>query len=1143
MPVFSKNNNHLLFIHVPKTGGSSMEVLFHKSGWDIGYLDRNPQGTLNHVRPCSPQHMHAEMLQQQFLLSKFNGLFMIVRHPYDRFRSEYCYINKENSDFSSDAIEAWARTIFNSYAANNFILDNHIRPQHEYYIPGTSVYKLENGFNTIKQDLFIQFGIEFITEEVRELCRKKENGFSSRDIELNDTVKNMLKILYYKDFIQFGYNLDDNTTQLGPTNIVCKSNMLATDIGPNKTNIQYENKEKNTAPTLFNLSGELSKFLDSDLNLFSNIIVQQEHHSLIHILVKITQGEEHLLADTIDSIDAQVYTNWFLSVVADFECPTPMFDELEQLQWINCNSNLTEKISQTLKSISADWIVTIKPGDVLDPAFLYFIFVYTESNLSWKFLYTDEDTIRTKKDTASPKFKPDFNLDFIRSMNYIGDACVINKKSLVQLMEIDKLDCTNNFDLFLRIYDEYGDQAIGHIPTLLFHSHARSKKNAEISSNSPEIKSLQQHFKRNNTICTIAEGVVDKTYFIQYELKETPLVSIIIPTKNNAELLQKCILSIYKKTDYKNYEILIVDNNSTDPATISFLKTISVSHPNMRVLTYSKPFNYSAINNFAAKKAKGEYLLLLNDDTEALQGSWLHRMLQYAQRKDVGAVGARLVYNNKKLQHAGIILGMYGLAHHPGIGQDMTEPGYLNRFQVVQNFSAVTAACLLVKKNRYFEVGGLDDNDLKVLFNDVDFCLKLGKAGYRNVWTPYATLIHHGSSSLGKKIKQTKKKAGKARNRIRKEHQIMKERWMDLLTNDPSYNKNLSLSLFNYDIDTNFSVPWDQNIVDRLKIAAIPNSSTGSTHYRISSPLSNLRKMGVAWDAVLPAPVNKNIPNVFQLRRMAADSLILHSFFCQQNLLKQYKQYTNTCLIYGLDDLITQVSPNNPTYGLLAKNAASRLKGMLSLSDRLIVSTEPLYDHFNKKKMIHDIRILPNCLEGDRWLNLQPKKRTGAKIRIGWAGAQQHEGDLNIITEVIKKTYKEVDWIFLGMCPENIRAFVLEFHPAESFDKYPAKLASLNLDLAVAPLEIHKFNEAKSNLRLLEYGVLGIPVIATDIFPYQNSPVKTVPNDKDQWVEAIRERVADIEATQKEGESLKEWVLNNFLLENNLAMWLKALTP
>ena len=209
MPVFTKGKKNLLFIHVPKTGGTSMEMLFQLSGWRTGYLDLNLKGeSFNHLRICSPQHMHAEMLKQQLVLHKFNGIFMTVRNPYDRFRSEYAYKNKVNCDPSAVAVETWTRTVLEAYSKDQFIFDNHIRPQHEFYLPGTAVYKLENGFNKMIPDLAKKYKIEFADKELRKMSRQEESGFSSSDVELNDTVKSMLNILYHQDFEQFGYKPD-----------------------------------------------------------------------------------------------------------------------------------------------------------------------------------------------------------------------------------------------------------------------------------------------------------------------------------------------------------------------------------------------------------------------------------------------------------------------------------------------------------------------------------------------------------------------------------------------------------------------------------------------------------------------------------------------------------------------------------------------------------------------------------------------------------------------------------------------------------------------------------------------------------------------------------------------------------------------
>jgi GT2 family glycosyltransferase len=727
-------------------------------------------------------------------------------------------------------------------------------------------------------------------------------------------------------------------------------------------------------------------------------------------------------------------------------------------------------------------------------------------------------------------------------MNYLGASCAIKCETLKDMLNNDGIEGFNNYDLFFRIFDKYGEDAIGHIPTLLFHSRKNSETNIE-QEKEQEIRSLRDHLNRNNINYIINDGFINNTNFIIYQHSDEPLVSIIIPSKDNHTHLQQCVFSILEKTEYTKYEIIIIDNNSTDSKTVSFLKTISVSHPNITVLQYKKFFNYSAINNFAVSEANGEFILLLNDDTIVLQGPWLGRMLQHAQRKDVGAVGARLVYSNQRIQHAGVVLGMYSLAHHPGIGLDVKESGYMNRLQVVQNFSAVTAACLLVKKSRYQEVGGMDEENLKVLFNDVDLCIKLTEAGYRNVWTPHATLIHHGSSSLGRK--KSKKEIATTNKRVYQEHKTMKDRWGAILANDPAYNRNLSLQKFNWNIDITTAVPWDITIIERPRFYGVPNNSAGCAFYRVSEPLKHLRKTGFIWDSIYPS-LNMDgftMPSAMNLKRIAPDSILLHGIFCKKDILQDYKSYTNACIIYGLDDLVTRVPKDHPNKSVIPRNVNNLLRNMLEVCDRLIVSTEPLHDQIAKKNMIDDIRVIPNSLPSDYWVDLVSLKRQGKKVRIGWAGALQHHGDLALMEEVVKETYKEVEWVFFGMCFDYLRPYVHEFHPAVDINEYPHKLASLNLDIAVAPLEINAFNEAKSNLRLLEYGILRIPVIATDIFPYQNSPALTLGNDPKLWISAIRERIDQPSAAEKEGEIIRKWVLDNYLLENNAELWLDALAP
>lgn len=887
-------------------------------------------------------------------------------------------------------------------------------------------------------------------------------------------------------------------------------------------------------------------YSNEDYLFFSNIIASQQQHLSFHFVIQVSGGFENLIADSIDALSNQIYPYWHLTVIADAPCPSPVFEEFEQLSWIEVDrENHIDAFTEYLKDVQSDWIILLNPGDIPHKSFLYFLYIYSLNNSNWAFIYTDETILNVDGGFSSTLCKPDFNLDFLRSTDWLGSACAFKPELISEILKKEGFTLSFNYSMAFKTYDEKGESCIGHIPAILFSSYINESSEYLKLKQEHDIFTITNHLERNNYRYSIDNGLAESTYFIQYELSGSPLVTIIIPSKDNYHLLKRCISSIYQKTDYKQFEIIIVDNNSTDSNTLCYLETIVVSQLNLRVLHYNEPFNYSAMNNLAAQQAKGEYLLLLNDDTEIIMNEWLNRLLQYAQHDGVGAVGARLIYQDKTIQHAGVILGLDDLAHHPGNKEEMSEPGYMNRYQVPQTFCAVTGACLLVNKSKFDEVAGLNENELKVLYNDVDLCLKLKNAGYRNVWTPFSTLIHHGSKSLLKKKSEEEQKH--ALERKKQEAAVMLGRWGDLICNDPYYNKNLSLRHLDYRLDAEFAVPWDPNIIDRPKYLAFPNNAPGSRHYRVTAPLYKMNKNGMSWSSILPNLTipGTTLPSPITLKRIAPDSFLIHSCFPKNSdIFRQYKSITKTNIIFGLDDLITEVPQYNPTSNFLPEeiNINLLLKNILNYCDRLIVSTEPIYDFFSKQNYISDIKIVPNCIDEALWSDLSLLERKGEKIRVGWAGALQHHGDLSIITEVVRDTATEIDWVFMGMIIPELKDYVKEFYPNITFGKYPEKLNSLNLDLAIAPLEINRFNEAKSNLRLLEYGILGIPVIATNIFPYRNSPAFLVENSKRSWISAIKELVSDRESLVSEGIKMKQWVHDNYLLKNNLQLWADALS-
>ncbi|MFQ5542950.1 MAG: glycosyltransferase [Nitrospiria bacterium] len=882
-----------------------------------------------------------------------------------------------------------------------------------------------------------------------------------------------------------------------------------------------------------------------DGQLFAErMMLKWQSRPTIHLILVLQAEEKSLLADTIDSLSAQMYKNWRLTVLADFPSPDRIFDELEALEWLQVNeeTNLYGSINQAIKRGKADWVALVNPGIRFTPQLLFTCVDYINIRPKWRLIYTDEDMIDAEGRRSAPKFKPDFNLDMLRSMPYFGGFCLVRRHELEQFGGYDALPGAENYDLAFKILDHYNEGVIGHIADVLYHLPSSREQQPDEAVGRI---ALINHLQRNQIAAEVRFGTLAGTYRVIYQHDTSPLVSIIIPTKDKLEIFQPCIESLLEKTTYDHYEVIVVDNNSSDPDTLDFYHDLEMRHSTkIKILRYSDEFNFSAICNFGAREAKGEYLVMLNNDTEVIQGEWLDRMMVHGQRNEVGAVGARLIYpETHKIQHAGVILGISGVASHPYNGLlGINDPGYMGRTQIDQNFSAVTAACLLVRKSIYEAVGGMDEENLKVLFNDVDLCLKVIQHSLKVVWTPYATLSHHGSQTLKSESIDVVKMAPQVA-RSRKEVAFMRKKWLPLLANDPAYNPQLSLVNLDFRVESHVVVNWDNNFHDRPRIFGLP-LSFGSGEYRVISPCRALNTAAIAYfDFVQPVKADQvRILEVSELQRTAPDTLLLQNAIsdAQIDALRLYKENHHALRVFALDDLLTQLPEKNSFYRKVFRDAKPRLRKALSYCDRLIVSTEPLADLC--RNMIGDIRVIPNRLEKTKWCHLISKRRQGKKPRVGWVGAQQHQGDLELIISVVKETAAEVDWIFMGMCLDELRPYVKEIHDfVVSFDDYPAKVASLNLDLAVAPLEMNPFNEAKSNLRLLEYGIFGWPVVCTDIFPYQNAPVKRVQNNPKNWKDAILERTRNLDATAIEGDILKKWVMKNYLLEDHLDPWVKAL--
>ena len=407
------------------------------------------------------------------------------------------------------------------------------------------------------------------------------------------------------------------------------------------------------------------------------------------------------------------------------------------------------------------------------------------------FLYSDEDFISESGECSNPHFKPDFSPDLLLSHNYITHlACF--KRALFEAVGGFRsgFDGAQDYDLFLRMTER--TEKIHHIPKVLYHWRMIAGSTSADSRAKPEAlergrKALEEAMRRRGVDATVERTAMDHYYRVRYRIHGEPLISIVIPFKDKPELIKMCLTSLVEKTGYQNYEIIGISNNSEAPETFETMRRLEALDTRVRFYEYNTPFNYADINNHAVfTYARGDHVLLLNNDIEIIHADWLEAMLEHSQRPEVGCVGAKLYFPNDTVQHAGIIIGLGGYAGHSHKMAPRTSPGYFNRLNVVQNVSAVTGACLMIEKRIYEEVGGMDAVKFKVAYNDVDFCLRVREQGYLNIFTPYAELYHHESVSRGYETTPEKQA------RFQTEKDALFERHRDILTHgDPYYNPNL----------------------------------------------------------------------------------------------------------------------------------------------------------------------------------------------------------------------------------------------------------------------------------------------------------------------------------------------------------------
>ncbi|CAM3376501.1 glycosyltransferase family 2 protein [Halomonas lysinitropha] len=533
------------------------------------------------------------------------------------------------------------------------------------------------------------------------------------------------------------------------------------------------------------------------------LVEKLPHRPLISVLVPVYNPRIDWLRECLDAVLAQHYPRWQLCIADDASTDPEVREVLAEYAARDTRVKVVERernghicaASNTALALAeGEFVALLDHDDLLTPQALFRVAQALNRHPDAGLLYSDEDKLNERGVRFDPHFKPQWNPDLLLAQNYLSHLGVYRTALVRELGGFrEGFEGSQDHDLALRVTARLSPEQIVHIPQVLYHWRAAEGSTALTSSEKDYttragLAVVRDHVQARVPEAEVVEGHYPNTYRVRWPLPQRPpLVSLLIPTRDRVEILKPCVDAILERTDYPNLEVLILDNQSRCQETLEYMRDVVNRDDRVRVLRWNEPFNYSAINNYGALYARGDILGLVNNDIEPIHPDWLDEMVRQVCRPEIGCVGAKLYYPNDTVQHAGVILGIGGVAGHAHKYFHRNSPGYFTRLHLAHNLSAVTGACLLVRKAVFEEVGGLNEEHLAVSFNDVDLCLKVREAGHRNLWTPYAELYHHESVSRGADDSSAK------RARANSEAAYMREVWGAKLDNDPSYNPNLTL--------------------------------------------------------------------------------------------------------------------------------------------------------------------------------------------------------------------------------------------------------------------------------------------------------------------------------------------------------------
>ncbi|WP_158150963.1 glycosyltransferase [Pantoea ananatis] len=868
------------------------------------------------------------------------------------------------------------------------------------------------------------------------------------------------------------------------------------------------------------------KITERERDIISSYVQENELATSLVVVINAFDADWSLVEKTAASLEVNIANSLHIR---------PVILSAEQHQNYDClvvqEANSINAVLEHLSARNEDWCIFVDAGDEFISSGLNALST-TLARVGELFAVYADEVYPINGKNIGARFRPDFNLDLLLShpasmaQHWVWRREIIVTPGLINNKGKKFLE----LEFILKIIELEGITKFGHLAEPLLSTHTDAYEHQEAKELVHE--HLKQRGYQNANIELTEQGV----FMVSYNHEIIPLVSIVLLGYEDMAVIMTSVLTLIEKTSWYNYELILVVPQQQTAETQSWLNSVQdVDSTRIKIVYFQGERHYAKLANQGAGVAQGDYLLLLDASLAIINKEWLHHLLNHGLRPEVGIVGGKQLYANGTVRHAGYILGMNGIAGDAFYASNDQWSGHMSRLHADQNYSAVSGDFMLVKRHIFNDLGGF--NESLRLLPDVDFCLRSAQSGWLTVWTPYAKMLRTVLKKI--ELSPVEKQRTEKQNEDNEHH--FYRSWKGTLSNDPAYNANLSLSSENFNVCPDSLLSWQPLDWHPLPIV-IPHMADfyGCGYYRIIKPFETMKKNGL-----VDGKLSETMLSVPYLERYKPDSVVF-----QRQLTPEFHEWASyvrkvsgVFKVFELDDLLTHIPLKNIHKSEFGSDVIKMLRKSLSFVDRFVVSTQPLAEAY--KHLHSNIVVRQNCLSEDWWGNLVSLRQQGRKPRVGWAGGSSHRGDLEMLIDVVKSFHNEVEWVFFGMCPEQIRPWITEFHSGVDIEIYPQKLASLNLDLALAPVEDNSFNACKSNLRLLEYGACSIPVICSDVECYRGSlPATRVRNRYKDWHDAIRMHLNDSAYSEAMGKALHDAVMRNYVLNEERAKeWAKVWLP